>query len=49
MIWQLKDDVTVDDVDALHVKKMNCSESHKYMYRRLSFCVLLWRTAYNML
>jgi hypothetical protein len=33
VIWQLKDDVTIDDVDTLHVKRMDCSESHKYRYR----------------
>jgi hypothetical protein len=26
-IWQLVDDVAVDDVDILHVKRMTCSES----------------------
>jgi hypothetical protein len=28
VIWQLK-----DDVDTLHVKRIDCSESHKYRYR----------------
>jgi hypothetical protein len=26
VIWQLVDDVTVDDMDTLHVKRMHCSE-----------------------
>jgi hypothetical protein len=30
MIWQL------EDVDTLHVKRMDCSGSHKYSYRGLS-------------
>jgi hypothetical protein len=33
VIWQLEYDVTVDDVDTLHVKRMDCSGSHKYRYR----------------
>jgi hypothetical protein len=33
VIWQLKDDVAIDNVDILHVKRMDCSESHKYRYR----------------
>jgi hypothetical protein len=33
VIWQLKDDVAIDDVDTLHVKRIDCSESHKYRYR----------------
>jgi hypothetical protein len=27
LIWQLVDNVVVDDVDTLHVKRMTCSES----------------------
>jgi hypothetical protein len=27
LIWQLVDDVPVDDVDILHVKRMTCSVS----------------------
>jgi hypothetical protein len=30
VIWQLEDDVAVDDVDTLHVNRMDYSESHKY-------------------
>jgi hypothetical protein len=30
VIWQLEDDVAVDDVDTLHVKRMDYSGSHKY-------------------
>jgi hypothetical protein len=33
VICQLMDDVAVDDVDTLHVKRMDCSGSHKYRYR----------------
>jgi hypothetical protein len=28
----LMDDVTVDDMDTLHVKRMTCSRSYKYKY-----------------
>jgi hypothetical protein len=30
MILQLVDDVTVDGVDTLHVRRMTCSWSYKY-------------------
>jgi hypothetical protein len=33
VIWHLEDDVAVYDVDTLHVKRMDCSGSHKYRYR----------------
>jgi hypothetical protein len=32
-ICHLEDDVTVDHVDTLHIKRMDCSGSHKYRYR----------------
>jgi hypothetical protein len=32
MIWHLEDDMTVDDVDILHIKRMNFNGSHKYRY-----------------
>jgi hypothetical protein len=37
VIWQLVDDVIVDDVDILYVKRKDCSGSHKYSYRGFSF------------
>jgi hypothetical protein len=33
VIWQLEVDLVVDDVDIIHVKRMDCSGSHKYRYR----------------
>jgi hypothetical protein len=33
VICQLKDNVTFDDADNLHVKKINCSVSYKHRYR----------------
>jgi hypothetical protein len=27
LIWQVVDDIVVDDVDTLHAKRMTCSES----------------------
>jgi hypothetical protein len=32
LIWQLVDDVVVDDVDTLHVKRMTYSGLYKYKY-----------------
>jgi hypothetical protein len=33
VIWQLEDGVAIDDVDIMHVKRMDYSGSHKYRYR----------------
>jgi hypothetical protein len=35
VIWQLEDDVSVDDVYTLHIKRMDYNGSHKYRYTLL--------------
>jgi hypothetical protein len=36
VIWLIDDDVVVDNMDILHVKRIYCDVLHKYMYRGLA-------------
>jgi hypothetical protein len=41
VICQLEDHVVVDDINNLHINRMDCSGSHKYMYRWCIVCSMV--------